>query len=101
MSTCGKLGKERRGFGSRSRPPWNAAHLCLAYSPPHQQHVRQEEGQEFEDNMDQLLKDVRPELQRDEGGVGCEGGTQGETSLCRSCLRPTGQIASRKNMRQL
>ena len=45
--------------------------------------------------MDQLFEDVWLwELQRDEGVVGGEGGTQGEASLCGSCLRPTGQIHS-------
>ena len=47
--------------------------------------------------MDQLFEDVWLwELQRDEGVVGGEGGAQGEASLCRGCLRPTGQVASRK-----
>ena len=106
MSTCGKqdsAGRKGEDWGEelgRLGIPLTAAKLPP--SPPSRQHVRQEEGQEFKDNMDQLFEDVRLwELQGDEGGVGGEGGAQGEASLCRSCLRPTGQVASRKTMGQL
>ena len=70
-------------------PPSSFLLLC-------RQHVRQEEGQEFKDNMDELLKDVwLRELQGAEGCFGWEGGAKGETSLCRSGFRPTGQEASK------
>ena len=99
------LGREERRVLGR----WVLYSATLACGAPPssfllhcRQHVRQEEGQEFKDNMDELLKDVwLRELQGAEGCFGWEGGAKGETSLCRSGFCPTGQEASKNTLGQL